>query len=132
MGRAVEEWIGATPDTPAPPRVRLRRFDHFNGVCQLTFRKIRPGDKWELHHAKALINGGENRESNLVPVLKAAHKLETAANVAEKSRVYAKRLKHVGITPKAGRPFPGSRRDKWMKPVNGKPRLRNPERSRDA
>ena len=96
-GRAVKEWIGKTPDTRAPPRVRLRVFEKFGGVCQLSGRKIRPGDKWELDHTKALINGGENRESNLQPVLKEPHKVKTAQDVAQKAKVDRVRKKHLGI-----------------------------------
>lgn len=32
MTRAVDEWIGKTPDTPAPPRVRLRRLHDLQQV----------------------------------------------------------------------------------------------------
>lgn len=64
-GRTLPEWIGATPDTPIPPRVRLRVFEAHGGVCYLSKRKIRAGEKWQADHVVALINGGENRESNL-------------------------------------------------------------------
>ena len=39
-GRTVPEWIGKTPDTPAPPRVRLRIFETFGGRCAICGRKI--------------------------------------------------------------------------------------------
>jgi hypothetical protein len=74
MSRKVEEWIGKTPDTPAPPRVRLRVFERHNGICYLSGRKIMAGDKWEIEHPQALINGGENRESNMAPALVGPHK----------------------------------------------------------
>lgn len=77
-GRANEEWVGATADTPVPPRVRLRVFERYQGNCYLSGRKIRPGDKWELEHVRALTLGGENRESNLAPALKDPHKIKTA------------------------------------------------------
>lgn len=105
MTRTVPEWIGRTDDERPPPRVRARVFAAFNGICQLTGRKIRPGDTWELHHAKALINGGENRETNLVPALTDAHREQTKADVAEKAVIARKRAKHLGIWPKTQFPI---------------------------
>lgn len=102
MTRAVPEWIGATPDSPIPPRVKLRVFDAHGGVCHLSGRKIRAGEPWDCDHVKALINGGENRETNLAPALRDKHREKTAEDVAEKATVYAKRIKHVGIK-KTGR-----------------------------
>lgn len=98
--RALPEWIGATPDTPAPPRVRLRVFEAYGGRCYLSGRKIMPGDAWELDHIKALTNGGENRETNLAPALKEKHREKTAEDVALKSKTYRQRAKHLGIWPK--------------------------------
>ena len=98
MTRSLPEWVGKTDDTPAPPRVRLRNFEQYGGVCQCGCGvKIRAGDQWQTDHRIALINGGENRESNLVPLLTRHHKKKTTADVAEKSRVRAKRKKHLGI-----------------------------------
>lgn len=98
-GRAVPEWIGATPDTAIPARVRLRVFEAYGGVCYLSKRKIRPGDKWEAEHIIALINGGENRESNLAPALVDAHKDKTAKDMAIKSKTARIKAKHLGIAP---------------------------------
>lgn len=98
--RTVPEWIGRTPDEQPPPRVRLRVFGQYQGRCQCgrcDSRKIMVGEKWQVDHKIALINGGENRERNLVPVLTDHHKLKTATDVAEKAVVYAKRARHVGI-----------------------------------
>lgn len=98
--REVPEWIGKTPDTPAPPRVRLRVFERHGGMCHLTGRKIQPGDKWELDHITALVNGGENREANLAPALSDAHRKKTAQDVAMKAKDARVRQKHLGIAPK--------------------------------
>jgi 5-methylcytosine-specific restriction endonuclease McrA len=100
MARAVEEWIGKTPDTPIPPRVRLRVFEAHGGVCHLSGRKIRAGEPWDCDHVVAIINGGANRETNLAPALRDKHRAKTAADVAEKSAVYRKRSKHLGLKPK--------------------------------
>jgi 5-methylcytosine-specific restriction enzyme A len=97
MSREVKEWIGKTDDSRPPPKVRLRVWDKFKGRDYITGRKIQTGEAWELDHIKALINGGENRESNLAPVLKATHKEKTKADVAEKAMINRKRMKHLGI-----------------------------------
>lgn len=101
MPRELPEWIGATPDTAVPPRVKDRVFRRHGGRCHKTGRKIRrPFDKWECDHVIALINGGENRESNLAPVLAGrTHREKTDRDLAEKSKVYRIRLKHLGIYP---------------------------------
>lgn len=42
-GRSVPEWIGASPDTPVPPRVRARVFEAYGGICYRSGRKIMAG-----------------------------------------------------------------------------------------
>ena len=101
MARSVPEWIGKTHDTPIPPRVRLRVFERDGGVCHLSGRKIRAGEEWDCDHITALINGGEHRESNLAPALRDKHREKTAEDVAEKSKVYRMRAKHLGTWPKS-------------------------------
>jgi 5-methylcytosine-specific restriction protein A len=95
--RDVPEWIGATPDTPIPPRVKARVFARYKGECYIAKRAIRAGEPWDCDHVKALCNGGENREGNLAPVLRDKHREKTARDVAEKSDVYERRLRHLGL-----------------------------------
>ncbi len=102
MSRATNEWIGKTDDTPAPPRVRRRVFMARDGICHLSGRKIQPGEPWDLDHVIALINGGENRESNLAPALRDKHREKTAADVAEKSKIARKASKNIGIDLRKG------------------------------
>lgn len=109
MSRHVTEWIGTTDDTPVPPRVRLRVFLKFNGICQECSAKI-IGKRWICDHRIALINGGENRESNLGPIHEACDKKKTAADVAEKSATASKRMMNYGIK-KTGWTIPGRRFD---------------------
>lgn len=97
MARKVKEWIGATPDTKVPPRVRLRIFKAFDGCCYLSGRPIRPGEAWELEHKVALILGGEHRESNLAPALTEFHKAKTAAEMKVKAKTDAIAKKHLRI-----------------------------------
>lgn len=105
MTRSVPEWIGSTPDTPIPARVRVRVFEAHGGVCYLSKRKIRPGEKWECEHVIALVNGGENRERNLAPALAEPHREKTDADMALKSKIARVRAKHLGQWPKSKRPL---------------------------
>ena len=99
MTRSVPEWIAKHDDEPIPPRVKLRVFERYNGICQLSSRRIRAGEPWDCDHRVALCNGGKHRESNLVPALRDKHRQKTAADVAEKSIVYRKKAKHLGLGP---------------------------------
>lgn len=56
-----------------------------------------------MDHVVALVNGGEHRESNLVPVLIEPHKVKTKKDVKEKSLVRRKRMKFLGISGKRKR-----------------------------
>lgn len=110
--RQTEEWIGKHPDQAIPPRVRLRVFERYRGRCHLSGRKIMPGEKWDIDHIIALINGGEHRESNFAPALRDKHREKTALDVAEKARSARKRMAHIGIKARKqkipSRPFPKS------------------------
>ena len=114
-GRAVPEWIGATPDSAIPTRVRIRLFERCGGVCALTGRKLGPGE-WDVDHIKPLADGGEHREGNLQIVWRPKHREKTAvenSNRAKADRIWAK---HNGVFPKSkckirSRGFPKSRRE---------------------
>ncbi len=95
--RKLPEWIGATDDAAIPPRVRLRVFERWLGMCHISRRKILPHEQWDLDHIVSLVNGGEHVESNLAPALRDKHKLKTKADVAEKAMIYKKRKKAIGI-----------------------------------
>lgn len=100
MARSTPEWIGKTDNTQAPPRVRIRCFEHNNRKCHLCGQNILVGDKWELDHIIALINGGENRQSNLAPAHKKCHRRKTAQDVAEKSKIARIKARHIGAAEK--------------------------------
>lgn len=119
MSRAVDEWIGKTDDSVAPPRVQLRVYMKFNGVCQCGCgQSIRAGQKWQTDHVIAIINGGENREENLQPLLIEHHKAKTRQDVAIKSKTARVRAKHLGIKRK--RSSFGTNRDGiWKKKMSG-------------
>lgn len=87
-GRAVEEWIGATPDTKCPEKVALRILLRYKRRCYRTGVIIRRRNEWDLEHIIALVNGGQNRESNLAPIWRGKpHKDKTAEDVAEAAKV---------------------------------------------
>ena len=93
MPREIPEWRGKTDDTSPPPRVKariLRRQDH---KCALSNAPIPPGIAPQFDHKIALINGGENRESNLQAVLAGPHRAKTKADVAEKAKTDAMTIK---------------------------------------
>lgn len=121
MSRSIPEWIGATPNTPVPPRVRLRVFYSFMGICQgqCGNRRIVAGKPWVCDHKIALINGGENRESNLQPICDWCDKnSKTPADIREKSKIADKRMAHLGIKRRS-RPMPGSRASGIRKRMSG-------------
>jgi 5-methylcytosine-specific restriction protein A len=119
MTRSLPEWIGATPDTAIPPRVRLRVFEAKDGRCGQCTRKITAGEPWTLEHIKALVNGGENREANLGVTCSNCLAGKNAADVAEKATVYRKKAKHLGIKAKYSRPLPGSKASGWKRKMSG-------------
>src|SRR5262245_25554191 len=108
--RAIDEWIGKTPDSRVPPRVRRRVFDAYGGRCYLTGRAILPGDIWELEHIKSLRNGGENRESNLAPALVEPHKLKTKRERHDGAKADRVRKKHLGLHVSKYPPLAGTKR----------------------
>ena len=118
MARDVPEWIGKDDNTPIPPRVRLRVFIKHDGVCQECGVKI-INKRWICDHRIALINGGANREGNLGPIHETCDKTKTAADVKEKSKVYRKKAKNIGLKITKGRAFPGSKASGWKRRMDG-------------
>lgn len=118
MAREVSEWIGKSDNSKVPDRVRLRILRNHNETCHLSGRKIAPGEKWEVEHIKALILGGEHRESNLAPALVGPHKRKTAMEMAVKAKIDASAKRHYGIK-KSKNPMPGSKASGWKKNFDG-------------
>lgn len=117
--RAVTEWIGSSPEAKIPSRVQERVWLRCGGRCQLECgRKLFPGDKWEIDHKHALINGGEHRESNLRLVCVPCHRIKSDEDVAEKALVSKKRQKHIGIK-RTSRPMPGSKASGLRRRMDG-------------
>lgn len=108
MTRALPEWVATHDDQTIPPRVRLRIFDRANGFCVLCTRRIGGSVRAQYDHIVALVNGGRHAEGNLQLVCHTCHKAKTAEDVAEKSKTYVRKAKHVGVRKKK-RTIPGRR-----------------------
>ncbi len=119
IGRSVEEWVGASPDSKIPDRVKLRIWEREGGRCWLTGRKIMPGDAYDFDHKIALCNGGTHSESNLAPALRDKHREKTAQDVKERAKVDRIRKKALGLAKPKGRPMPGSRASGIKKRMDG-------------
>lgn len=98
MARATTEWRGASDDSKAPPRVRQRLYDAAKGICHICELPIKPTETWHLDHVISLIEGGENRESNLAPAHAHCNLAKANGEKARKAKVAATRQKHLGIT----------------------------------
>ncbi len=119
LSRSLDEWIGANDDTPTPPRVQLRVIIHYDARCALCTRKIGGPVLWQCDHIKALVNGGENRESNLQPLCLTCHETKTKGDCREKSITYRNTLKHYGIKKRQWRPLLGTKASGWRKRMDG-------------
>lgn len=119
--RTLPEWVGKTPDSDPPPRVKLRVFQRQGERCNGCKRPLRSGEPKTCDHKKALVNGGENREKNLQILGDACcTPAKDAADVALKSRTYRKSVKHHGFKkPKQWRALPGTRRSGVRKRMDG-------------
>lgn len=116
--RSVAEWVGTTPDTQVPPRVRVRVFERDGGKCCECGRKIGPADQWICDHTVAIINGGANREINLRTICGWCDRnVKTPADVAIKSKTARVKTKHLGIAKRSS--FPGARSSPWKAKIGG-------------
>jgi 5-methylcytosine-specific restriction protein A len=105
-GRAVEEWIGKTPDSVVPDRVKLRVLLRQSRRCAISGDPIRPGAKTQCDHKIRLRDGGENRESNLQIILVEAHQEKTAQENSDGAKAARTALKHLGLWNKPKRKIP--------------------------
>jgi 5-methylcytosine-specific restriction endonuclease McrA len=120
MTRATPEWHGKTDETAPPPRVKARIVMAQDGICACGcgVKLGAAGEPIEFDHEVALINGGENRESNLRALRRPCHAVKTKADVAEKAKVARVRAQHLGFkAPK--RKIPGSKGTGLRKRMDG-------------
>ncbi len=109
--RQLDEWIGATDDTPPPARVKARLWKLKPNCVGCGLPTNDSTRKPQFDHRIALVNGGENRESNLQILCADCHQVKTYADVAMKSREAKRLKKRLGLKPRrtiAGRKFDGT------------------------
>lgn len=119
MARSRPEWIGKSDDTRPPPRIRQRIYDRDNGTCHICKLPIKPGETWHADHVIALIEGGENRESNLQAVSDEAHAGKTKAEARVRAKINRQRLKNAGVKSKKARPMAGSKASRFKRTFDG-------------
>lgn len=113
LRRTVDEWVGATADTPIPKRVKLRILLKYGERCYKTGHKFRPGDNIEYDHIQPICNEGENRETNIAPILGGkVHQSKTRDDLDERVKTDRIKAKHLGIYPKPKRRLQGRGFDK--------------------
>ena len=102
--RDVPEWIGRNDDSPPPPRVKARiwKRDPDCFKCGLPTNDVR---KPQFDHIVALVNGGENRESNLQILCVPCHRLKTQVDVAVKASAARRTKKRLALKPRRTIPY---------------------------
>lgn len=86
MARSVPEWIGRNDDSMPTKAVFDRLYSKQNGRDAITGIAFAPGDKVCRDHIVPIIDGGENRESNLQLITEKQHKLKTAREAMERAK----------------------------------------------
>lgn len=83
----LKEWFGKRPESMPGQTVLFRLHALQNGVCACGCGQVMDfnTDKIDCDHRIALIDGGENRESNLQLLLNACHKGKTAKEATARS-----------------------------------------------
>jgi 5-methylcytosine-specific restriction enzyme A len=104
-GRAVEEWIGKTPDSRPPKSVVDRLFLKQMGRCAISGRKFAAKEIAHTDHIVPLKDGGQNREKNMQLIAVEAHREKTRAENSARAKERRQRLKHAGLWPKSARPI---------------------------
>lgn len=82
-----KEWIGRRPESMPGKLVLLRLYSRQNGLCACGCGRVMSfdRDKIDCDHVLALIDGGENRESNLQLLLNEHHKAKTSAEATARA-----------------------------------------------
>lgn len=89
-----------------------------DGKCHICGQKL--GLKGTIdEHLVPLWCGGTNDLDNRALVCVPCAKAKTKGEAAERGKVLRSRDKHLGVFKKKGRPFPGSRRSKFKKRMDG-------------
>lgn len=107
-----------TDDAAIPQRIKDRVIARYSGHCPKCGRELRAGHI-EFDHIRSLVNGGRHAEFNLQPLCASpCHKEKTKADVAQKSRAYGSRSRHLGIR-KSKHPLPCGKGSPFKKKISG-------------
>lgn len=101
--RPVKEWIGKRPESMPTKLVKLRIYTRQNGLCACGCTRVMnlERDAIDCDHIVPLIDGGENRESNLQLML-AEHHVEKT-KVENSQRAHARRHQAKAFTRPASK-----------------------------
>lgn len=85
--RPVKEWVGKAPTSMPGKLVLLRLYTRQNGLCGCGCGRVMNlnRDKIDREHTVPLIDGGENRESNLTLMLHEHHVPKTSAEASQRA-----------------------------------------------
>lgn len=86
MARSVPEWVGKSDDAMPPKSVFDRLYAKQGGKDAITGIPFSPGDKICRDHVVPLIDGGENRESNLQLITEKQHRIKTAREAMDRAK----------------------------------------------
>lgn len=110
MPRTVPEWIGRNDDAMPPKSVFDRLYAKQDGKDAITGIAFTPGDRICRDHIVPLIDGGENRESNLQLITEKTHKLKTAREAMERAKTRSVQHSHRSyVTERQPGSLPGKR-----------------------
>lgn len=108
MPRKVDEWIGRNDDA-MPGKLVRDRLSRAQGDCCATCRHAF-GPKRLAHcdHIVALIDGGENRETNLQMICTDCHKVKTGGEATARAKSRDIRAAHI-MAPDSRSNWPSQR-----------------------
>lgn len=121
MARSVSEWVGRSDDAAPPARVkdRILRVQGDRCAVESCGRAFDAKARPVFDHVLALINGGENRESNLRAICPACHAPKTRADVAAKAKTARIRKERFGLKAPSRSPLPCGRASPWKRTIGG-------------
>jgi hypothetical protein len=111
-----------TPRARLTDQKRAAVFLAGNGCCYLCSRRIWPGEKWQVEHKTALLNGGSDDFANMAPVCNWCHPAKTRQDhaVGRKARhVATKHVIHSDQRVRTSQAMPGTKASGLRKKFNG-------------
>jgi 5-methylcytosine-specific restriction enzyme A len=125
MPRDVREWIGRTDDAMPGKLVKDRLARAQGDCCAICRAAFGPKRRAHCDHIVALIDGGENRSSNLQMICADCHKAKTSSEATARAKSRDIRAAHImapdsrsRLSGPGFRPSPKQRRAST--PIEGK------------